>query len=370
MPLRRKGKSPPFLSQEFIIQNHGDIASCFCMVFLVGLMFQGTRNAASAFVTLQHNVTKSENDTTTKQGIFDLNYTNGWKDLGGLLFYSICWVVVQAIIQEYILDRINRRFHMSKTKTSKFNDSGNMLPFFIASVGLGIDFICKQNLFPKVQEVWMGYPHVEMPFMLKLFFLLQISYWVHMFPELYFMKARKEEIPEKVTHYLLYVAFISAAYFLNFTRVALLLLVIHYIPEAVFHASRIFHCAGKTDISHYGFSIWSVLFVIARLVTMSLAILTFWFGLGKSDQAGFDVSAGNFNNPTVRLGCLLAVVLLQAWMAWNFIMFQVKRFRERSNAAQRKNRSEQKKRNKKDKKTKDDADAVQNGSPKAGLKED
>ena len=40
MPLRRKGKSPPFLSQEFFIQNHGDIASCFCMVFLVGLMFQ------------------------------------------------------------------------------------------------------------------------------------------------------------------------------------------------------------------------------------------------------------------------------------------------------------------------------------------
>ena len=40
MPLRRKGKNPPFLSQEFFIQNHGDIASCFCMVFLVGLMFQ------------------------------------------------------------------------------------------------------------------------------------------------------------------------------------------------------------------------------------------------------------------------------------------------------------------------------------------
>ena len=27
--------------------------------------------------------------------------------------------------------------------------------------------------------------------MLKLFFLLQIAYWLHMFPELYFMKARK-----------------------------------------------------------------------------------------------------------------------------------------------------------------------------------
>lgn len=370
MPLRRKGKSPPFLSQEFIIQNHGDIASCFCMVFLVGLMFQATRSAATIFVTIQHNVTNSGNDSTESRGILNQKYTNGWKDACGLLFYFLCWIVVQAIIQEYILDKINRKLHMSKTKTSKFNDSGNMLPFFLASIGLGIDLICKENLFPKVQEVWMGYPHLEMPFLLKLFFMLQISYWLHMFPELYFMKARKEEIPEKVTHYALYAVFISCAYSMNFTRIALLLLVVHFIPQAIFHASRIVHCAGKTDIAQYGFMCWSVLFVAARLITMSLAILTFWFGLGKSDQASFDMAAGNFNNQTVRLACLLAVVLLEAWMAWNFIMFQVKRFRERSNAAPRKNRQDQKKKVKKDKKNKEVGDGSQNGSPKAGLKED
>ena len=50
MPLRRKGKSPPFLSQEFFIQNHGDIASCFCMVFLVGLMFQVRKYILENFV--------------------------------------------------------------------------------------------------------------------------------------------------------------------------------------------------------------------------------------------------------------------------------------------------------------------------------
>lgn len=36
----KKGKNPPFFSQEFVIQNHGDIVSCVCMVFMVGLMFQ------------------------------------------------------------------------------------------------------------------------------------------------------------------------------------------------------------------------------------------------------------------------------------------------------------------------------------------
>lgn len=41
MPGRRKtGKNAPILSHEFVITNHGDIVSCICMVFMMGLMFQ------------------------------------------------------------------------------------------------------------------------------------------------------------------------------------------------------------------------------------------------------------------------------------------------------------------------------------------
>lgn len=41
MPSRRRsGKNAPILSHEFVITNHGDIVSCVCMVFMIGLMFQ------------------------------------------------------------------------------------------------------------------------------------------------------------------------------------------------------------------------------------------------------------------------------------------------------------------------------------------
>ena len=36
-----------------------------------------------------------------------------------------------------------------------------------------------------------------------------------------------------------------------------------------------------------------------------------------------DLASGNYNTPVVRLAALLAVCLLQAWLMWNFIMFQV-----------------------------------------------
>merc|ERR1712058_88018 len=73
-----------------------------------------------------------------------------------------------------------------------------------------------------------------------------------------------------------------------------------------------------------------LLFVLARLSSVILAVLTFWFGLASvpAELQVFDISAGNYNTGFLRVNALVAVCLLQAWLMWNFIMFQVKRMRE------------------------------------------
>lgn len=91
-------KAIPYLSHEFIIQNHGDIATCVCMVFIVGLMFQTTSPLASAFIAPKHNVT--ELDPTNSP----ILYSYGYKDLCLLFFYTITAIIFHAIIQEYVLD--------------------------------------------------------------------------------------------------------------------------------------------------------------------------------------------------------------------------------------------------------------------------
>lgn len=40
MGFRKKNKSPPVLSHEFVIQNHADMVSCLAMIILLGLMFE------------------------------------------------------------------------------------------------------------------------------------------------------------------------------------------------------------------------------------------------------------------------------------------------------------------------------------------
>lgn len=83
------------------------------------------------------------------------------------------------------------------------------------------------------------------------------------------------------------------------------------------------------------FSLWNVLFVATRFVTMVVIVLTFWFGLNKQPQAEeISFAEGNFNTPTLRMYALTIHSLLQAWMMWNFINFQLKRLREKNDQFQ------------------------------------
>ncbi|KAH9383399.1 hypothetical protein HPB48_024641 [Haemaphysalis longicornis] len=139
MALKRRtgSKNPPIFSHEFVIQNHADIVSCVAMLFVMGLLFQVTAPYASVFIAVHHNVT----DGLDTQGV--VNYTYGAKDLCLTFFYFLIAIVMHAIVQEYLLDKLNRKMHLSKMKHSKFNESGQLLIFYLVSFLWGADIIRK-----------------------------------------------------------------------------------------------------------------------------------------------------------------------------------------------------------------------------------
>jgi len=152
----------------------------------------------------------------------------------------------------------------------------------------------------------------------------------------------------RITYASLYLIFLIAAYVLNFTRVALCLILIHYLVECIFHFARLVYFAEKVQAANIAFAIYNIAFVLIRLGSITISILTFWYGLAWSDALSIDIEAGNFNTQTIRINCLLSVCLVQAWMMWNFITFHLKRFRERSQLNKKKANVKKDKRQKKD----------------------
>ncbi|XP_034269736.1 translocating chain-associated membrane protein 1-like 1 isoform X1 [Pantherophis guttatus] len=322
MGLRKKNKSPPVLSHEFVIQNHADAVSCLAMGLLLGLMFEVTSKYAIMFITVQYNVTYNIDDGSDPVHFYEY----GPKDMATIFFYMLIAIILHAVIQEYILDKINRRLHLSKTKHSKFNESGQLAFFYLFSFVWGASILSAEEFTTNPTLLWKDYPHSHMFFQVKFFYICQIAYWLHALPELYFQKIRKEDIPRQLHYICLYTAHISGAYILNLQRLGLILLVPHYLVELIFHASRLFYFSDENK--QKGFTLWALLFVMARLLTLTLSVLTFGFGLTKAENPGFSVAEGNFNILTIRISCLAAICLTQAWMMWKFINFQLKKWRE------------------------------------------
>uniref|UniRef100_A0A8C3G5F8 Translocation associated membrane protein 2 n=1 Tax=Cyclopterus lumpus TaxID=8103 RepID=A0A8C3G5F8_CYCLU len=314
----RKNKSYPFFSQEFLIQNHADIVFSLVIFILIGLMFEATAKTAILFIQPQYNVT-----TLSPEGEVTF-YHNGWKDSATILFYFFITIILHAVVQEYLLDKVNRRLHLSKSKNNKFNESGQLCVFHLVSSVWSLYILITVS--KVIHSLWENYPHVHLRFQVKFFYLTQLAYWLHALPELYFQKVRKEEISRQLQYICLYLLHIAAAYFLNLSRVGVVLLFLQYVSELGFHIARLFYF---TDENHQKmFDLWAMGFVFTRMVTLTLMFLAVGFGLARSENQGLDWEMGNFNTVLIRMTVLLLVCLTQSWLLWKFIRFQLRRWRE------------------------------------------
>lgn len=320
MGRKSSNKNPPFLSHEFVIQNHADIVSCVAMVFVVGLMLQATNALASIFIALHHNVTGADPSHENPQGE-PYSYTSGWKDGCAVFFYTLICIIMHAILQEYALDKISKKLHLSKFKLSRFNESGQLVVFYAMSFLWGFDVVVREQYFGNMAKLWEGFPEHPMVFLHKLFFIIQLAYYLHMLPELYFQKVKKDEQKAKIQHALGGFFLIATAYFMGFQRIALVLLTLHYFCEFIAHAFQLVNIFDKEEKFTRLRLVHNVVFILTRFATMVLAFLTLFYGIENVSQ--------------IKRSFMLSTVFgLQGYLIFDFISNVLRSKRESSNEQQ------------------------------------
>ncbi|XP_055684715.1 translocating chain-associated membrane protein 1 [Lutzomyia longipalpis] len=308
-PIGRKSssKNPPILSHEFVIQNHADIVSCIAMVFVVGLMIQTTSQLASVFVTLHHNVTGEEPSQENPRGV-PYFYEPGWKDSCAVFFYMLICIIMHAILQEYVLDKISKKLHLSKFKLSRFNESGQLVVFYLVGFFWGLEVILREQYIARLSSLWEEYPNHPMSFLHKLYFIIQLAYYLHMLPELYFQKVKKEEQKEKIRHALFGLLLIAYGYIFNFQRISIVLLTLHYFSEANTHFVQLLEIFDKHEKMANARVLSNIVFVSMRFATMVISVLTFFYGIGTTDD-----------NTSIGIVSLFVVYALQGYLIFQFI---------------------------------------------------
>ncbi|KAG5453568.1 Translocating chain-associated membrane protein 1 [Clonorchis sinensis] len=320
---RKKSKNPPYFSHEFVITNHGDIVSFVAMIIVIGLLYKGTHSLSSNFVFIQHNVTDEE-----RPGAAPL-YSPGRYDMCLVFFYSLICIVTHAVLQEYVFDRFEKKLNLTKIRLGKFNESAHLTCFYTLSVIWGIYNVVNENLIPSLSSLWEGYPHSLLPFWTKMFLLIQICYWIHDFPELYFQRVKKELIPARILHATMFIIGIGFAYVGGLSKLCIALLIIHYATDVFLHSARALHLADYPRIASVGFMIWNIMFIPVRMACIILPFLVLHYGLGKNSVPTIDLTTGNFNTPTIRSTAMIFLFISQAYMVWNFITFHQRSRRDK-----------------------------------------
>ena len=138
---------------------------------------------------------------------------------------------MHAILQEYLLDvsaestfeyttyihfylqKISRKLHLSKFKLNRFNESGQLVFFYLMSFLWGADVMVRDGFFGQLSLLWKDHPNHPMSFLHKLFFIIQLAYYLHMLPELYFQKVKREDQNPKIVHSVVGFLIVGAAYY-------------------------------------------------------------------------------------------------------------------------------------------------------------
>lgn len=111
------------------------------------------------------------------------------------------------------LQKISRKLHLSKFKLNRFNESGQLVFFYLMSFLWGADVMARDGFFNQFSLLWKDYPNHPMSFLHKLFFIIQLAYYLHMLPELYFQKVKREDQQPKIVHAIVGFLIVGAAYY-------------------------------------------------------------------------------------------------------------------------------------------------------------
>lgn len=170
----------------------------------------------------------------------------------------------------------------------------------------GVDVIIRENYFGKISQLWDNYPIHPMSFLHKLFFIIQLAYYFHMLPEIYFQRVKKEDQQPKIIHSICSFSFIALAYFLSFQRIALVLLTLHYLSEIVSHIFQMIGIFDREEKLVKLNVIDKLFFVVTRFATMVLAVLALFYGESGEYSARCFVA-------------LLGIFTLQGYLVFQFI---------------------------------------------------
>eukprot|EP00122_Pirum_gemmata_P010064 Pgem_evm1s9299 len=207
--------------------------------------------------------------------LFEKEYINSKelkeKKLSGLKLVALCKASGKS---EYEVQNWMRKRHKADiTPTiTKFAESGFRFIFYLFSFAWGMCVLVNRPWFWDITDCWKGLGKVDIDSGTRLYYYIQLSYYVGCLITLPFDNKRKDFI-ELVIHHFATVALIFFSYITNFWKVGTLVMAVHDCSDIVLDLAKAFNYAKYDAVADNLFVGFAITFFVSRIIVFPFHIL-------------------------------------------------------------------------------------------------
>ncbi|PWN49645.1 LAG1-domain-containing protein [Violaceomyces palustris] len=209
-----------------------------------------------------------------------LRYQKGYLDLCFLAFYVVVFSFIRQTTTIYMFKPFAKWWGIKgEAKQSRFTEQGYSFLYWGTSASLGLYVMSFQDSWwYNLEHLWIEYPHWQMRPELKVYYLLQASYWLQQaLVMLLRLEKPRKDYYELIAHHLVTLWLIFWSYLINLTMIGTTVFVCMDIPDTFLALAKGLNYMELDTLATGVFAMFMVVWTYFRIYLSAKTLWSVWF---------------------------------------------------------------------------------------------
>jgi len=213
---------------------------------------------------------------------------------------------------------------MIQRSVLRFAEQGWSVIYYSVNFTFGLYLHCNFPTAPfHLEKLWLNYPHIPLAGPVKLYYLLQTSFYMHQVLVLNAEARRKDHI-QMMTHHVISIALMVASYFGHFTRIGCLIMVLMDWCDIFFPLAKMFRYLALPTLCDATFVWFLVSWLVTRHILFMLAIRSLFADAPRFVPLEWSPEQGRFLSYESWIAFLALLIALQfIQLLWFYMICRV-----------------------------------------------
>lgn len=227
-----------------------------------------TLSVVLAYYVFQHPFTKK---CLFPSYGFENQYDKGYDDIYYVGYWAVTFTCLRASAMKFIFLPLGQWWGLNSFKRQRYAEQGWAFSCYIVFWTVGMCIMYAGPHWMNTAHYWIDYPHVAISKSMKMYYLMQLAFWVHQIYTIHVEKRRKDHVA-MVTHHFITITLLVSSYATNFTRIGNAVLCCMDLADVFLSLAKILKYMGFTTLCDFTFALFAISWPITRHVLFSIII--------------------------------------------------------------------------------------------------